>query len=116
MGAEIVLQPTLTTTSDRAAELVLARANAIVNQLYVVNLNAPDPAGLGRSLVVDPEGIVRIEAGAGEELVTDVIDLDAVTRVRRHGLAGVSRMWDQLIRTGPEIELPVYGGSIQPPP
>ncbi len=116
MGAEVVLQPTLTTTSDRAAELVLARANAIVNQFYVVNLNAPDPAGLGRSLVVDPEGIVRVEAGAGEELVTDVIDLDAVTRVRRHGLAGVSRMWDQLIRTGPEIDLPVYGGSIQPPP
>ena len=43
MGAEVVLQPTLTTTSDRAAELVLARANAIVNQLYVVNLNAAAP-------------------------------------------------------------------------
>ena len=116
MGAELVLQPTLTTTSDRAAELVLARANAIVNQLYVVNLNASDPAGLGRSVVVDPEGIVRVEAGAGEELITDVIDLDAVTRVRDHGLAGVSRMWDQLMRTGPQIELPVYGGRLQPRP
>jgi formamidase len=115
MGAEVVLQPTLTTTSDRAAELVLARANAIVNQLYVVNLNASDPAGLGRSLVVDPEGLVRVEAGAGEELVTDVIDLDAVTRVRRHGLAGVSRMWEQLRRVGPELELPVYGGRFQAP-
>ena len=116
MGAELVLQPTLTTTSDRAAELVLARANAIVNQLYVINLNASDPAGLGRSVVVDPEGIVRVEAGAGEELITDVIDLDAVTRVRDHGLAGVSRMWDQLMRTGPQIELPVYGGRLQPRP
>jgi formamidase len=116
MGAEVVLQPTLTTTSDRAAELVLARANAIVNQLYVVNVNAPHPAALGRSLVVDPEGIVRVEAGAGEELLTDVIDLDAVSRVRRHGLAGVSRMWDQLRRVGPELELPVYGGRFQPPP
>ena len=116
MGAELVLQPTLTTTSDRTAELVLARANAIVNQLYVINLNASDPAGLGRSVVVDPEGIVRVEAGAGEELITDVIDLDAVTRVRDHGLAGVSRMWDQLMRTGPQIELPVYGGRLQPRP
>ena len=116
MGAEVVLQPTLTTTSDRAAELVLARANAIFNQLYVVNLNASDPAGLGRSVVVDPEGIVRVEAGAGEELITDVLDLDAVTRVRDHGLAGVSRMWDQLMRTGPQIELPVYGGRLQPRP
>jgi formamidase len=116
LGAELVLQPTLTTTSDRAAELVLARANAIVNQLYVVNLNASQPAGLGRSVVVDPEGLVRIEAGSGAELVTDVIDLDAVTRVRRDGLAGVSRMWDQLMRIGSEIDLPMYGSSIQPPP
>jgi formamidase len=115
MGAEVVLQPTLTTTSDRPAELVLARANAIANQLYVVNVNAASPAGLGRSILVDPEGIARVEAGEGEELVTDVIDLDAVTRVRRHGLAGVSRMWEQLMRAGPAIELPVYAGRIQPP-
>jgi formamidase len=115
MGAEVVLQPTLTTTSDRPAELILARANAIANQLYVVNVNAATPAGLGRSLVVDPEGIVRVQAGEGEELVTDVLDLDAVTRVREHGLAGVSRMWEQLIRAGPAIDLPVYGGRFQPP-
>ena len=56
LGAEVVIQPTLTTTSDRAAELVTARANAIVNQLYLVNVNAAAPAALGRSIVVDPEG------------------------------------------------------------
>jgi formamidase len=116
MGAEAVIQPTLTTTSDRGAELVMARANAIFNQLYVVSVNAAAPAGLGRSLIVDPEGIVRLEAGDGEELLTDVVDLDAVTRVRRFGTAGVSRIWDQLDRQGPEIELPMYGGSIQPRP
>jgi formamidase len=116
MGAEVVLQPTLTTTSDRPAELVLARANAIANQLFVVNLNAASPAGLGRSAIVDPEGIVRVEAGSGEQLLTDVIDLDAVGRVRRHGLAGVSRMWEQLLRAGPQLELPVYGGRFRPPP
>ena len=116
MGAEIVLQPTLTTTSDREAELVLARANAIANQLYVVNLNAAAPAALGRSVIVDPEGIVRLEAGSGEELLTDVLDLDAVTRVRGLGTAGVSRMWEQILRAGPQIELPMYGGRVQPPP
>jgi formamidase len=116
MGAEVVLQPTLTTTSDRPAELVLARANAIVNQLYVVNVNASTPAALGRSMVVDPEGIVRVEAGVGEELITDVLDLDAVSRAREQGLAGVSRMWEQFLRAGPAVELPVYGGRIQPPP
>lgn len=111
MGAEVVLQPTLTTTSDREAELVLARANAIANQLYVVNLNAAAPAGLGRSLVVDPEGLVRRQAGDAEELVTDVLDLDAVTRVRKHGTAGVSRIWDQAKRLVPDLKLPMYEGG-----
>jgi formamidase len=116
MGAEVVLQPTLTTTSDREAELVMARANAIFNQLYVVSLNAAPPAGLGRSVIVDPEGLVRLAAGESEELMTDVLDLDAVKRVREYGTAGVSRMWEQILREGPGVELPMYGGSVQPPP
>ena len=116
MGAEVVLHPTLTTTSDRAAELVTARANAIVNQLYVVSVNAASPAALGRSLVVDPEGMVRVSAGSGEELITDVLDLDAVTRVRRFGTAGVSRMWEQIdAGAAAGLELPMYrGGRIRP--
>jgi formamidase len=105
MGAEAVLQVSLTTTSDRTQELVMARANAIFNQLYVVSLNAGLPAGLGRSLIVDPEGLVRLEAGDGEELLTDVLDLDAVTRVREHGTAGVSRLWEQAIRSAPALGL-----------
>jgi formamidase len=116
MGAEVVLQPTLTTTSDRDAELVMARANAIFNQLYVISLNAAVPAGLGRSLIVDPEGMLRVSAGGGEEVLTDVLDLDAVGRVREFGTAGVSRMWEQILRVGPGIELPMYGGSVRPPP
>jgi formamidase len=111
MGAEVVLQPTLTTTSDRNQELVMARANAIFNQLYVVSLNAGSPAALGRSLVVDPEGLVRLEAGDGEELVTDVLDLDAVTRVREHGTAGVSRIWDQAVRSLPALGYPTPSGA-----
>lgn len=108
LGAEVVLQPTLTPTSDREAELVLARANAIANQLFVVNLNAAAPAGLGRSLVVDPEGLVRRQAGEGEELLTDVLDLDAVARAREYGLAGVSQVWEQAQRMLPELDLPAY--------
>lgn len=109
MGAEVVLQVSLTTTSDRPQELVMARANAIFNQLYVVSLNAGSPAGLGRSLIVDPEGLVRLQAGAGEELLTDVLDLDAVTRVREYGTAGVSRLWDQATRTGMRARQPREG-------
>src|SRR5262245_17910702 len=117
LGAEVVIQPTLTTTSDRSAELIAARANAIFNQLYVVNVNAAQPTALGRSLIVDPEGLVRQQAGEGEELLTDVLDLEAVERVREFGIGGVSRMWEQLDSldgTGPE--LPMYGGRIRPRP
>jgi formamidase len=113
MGAEVVLQANLTTTSDREQELVMARANAIFNQLYVVSLNASAPAGVGRSVIVDPEGLVRVTGGGGEELLTDVLDLEAVERVRRFGTAGVSRMWEQMLREGAGIELPMYGGRVR---
>ena len=114
LGAEVVIQPTLTTTSDREAELIAARANAIFNQLYVVNVNGAQLAALGRSVVVDPEGLVRVQAGEGEELLTDVLELESVERVRSFGVAGVSRMWEQLdSMDGAGPELPMYGGRIR---
>ncbi|MGW5001141.1 carbon-nitrogen hydrolase family protein [Streptomyces hydrogenans] len=115
LGAEVVIQPTLTTTRDREMELVCARANAWTNQVYVVNVNAADPAGVGQSAVVDPEGTVRQQAGHGEEVLVDVLDLDAVTRVRRYGSAGINRPWTQLARYGSTVELPMYGGSFRTP-
>jgi formamidase len=115
-GAEAILQVVLTGTSDRAAEIVLARANAIANQVHVVSLNAASPVGNGRSVVVDPEGTVRYEAGAGEEVVTTVLDFDAVTLVREHGSFGINRLWEQLDRHGAELDLPMYGGRYRPRP
>ena len=56
LGAEVIIQPTLTTTRDREMELVCARANAWTNQLYVVNVNASDPAGVGASVHRRPRG------------------------------------------------------------
>jgi predicted amidohydrolase len=112
-GAEFVISPTRTTTSDRAQELVLTRANAIVNQVYVLSVNAAAP-GVGQSLVVDPEGRVRVDAGRTAEVLTDVIDLDDVTRVRRYGTAGLNRMWSQFTDGDPVLELPVYQGRISP--
>ena len=110
MGAEVILQPSLTTTSDRPQELVLARANAIVNQVFVVNVNAGSP-GLGGSLIVDPEGHDLQVAGQGEVFMTEVLDLDAVTRVREHGTVAMSRMWAQLADQAGDVSLPLYGGS-----
>jgi predicted amidohydrolase len=115
-GAEAIFQLVLTETSDRDAETVIARAGAIVNQVAVVNVNAAAPVGNGRSLVIDPEGAVRYEAGVAEELVTAVLDLDQVERVRERGSFGLNKLWEQMDRVGPSLELPMYGGSYRPRP
>jgi len=110
MGAEVILQPSLTMTSDRPQELILARANAIVNQVYLVNVNAGEP-GMGGSLIVDPEGHELQVAGPGDVYLTEVLDLDTVKRVRDYGSVGMSRMWAQLAEQAGSVPLPLYGGS-----
>ena len=95
----------------------MARANAIFNQLYVVSPERGGAGGARAQRDRRPGGHRAPRApGAREELLTEVLDLDAVKRVRRFGTAGVSRMWEQLVRAGPDIELPMYGGTVQPPP
>jgi len=115
MGAEVIVNVVKTTTSDRAQELVLARANAIVNQVFWVSVNAGSPVGTGQSVVVDPEGLVRVAAPSEVPTVlTDVLDLDHVTTVRTFGTAALNRLWDQF-RDGDEpLPLPLYEGRIDP--
>ncbi|NVM95469.1 carbon-nitrogen hydrolase family protein [Arthrobacter wenxiniae] len=115
MGAEVIINVVKTTTPDREQELVLARANAITNQVFVVSVNCAGPTGQGRSIIVDPEGRVITEAGSAEPAVlTAQLDLSAVEHVRRHGTAGLNRMWSQFRPGEPAIELPVYQGRIDP--
>jgi formamidase len=113
-GAETIVQVSLTPTSDRGIEIVVGRANAYVNQVFLVNVNAAAPVGNGRSVVVDPEGTVLYEAGAAEEVVTAVIDFEKVALVRDRGAFGLNRMLEQLDRHGSELELPMYGGRYRP--
>jgi predicted amidohydrolase len=115
MGAEVVLNVVKTTTADRAQELVLARANAITNQVFWVSVNTASPTGRGQSLIVDPEGVVRVEAPSeAPTVLTDVLDLDHVQRTRTYGTAGVTRVWEAF-RPGDEpLPLPLYEGQIAP--
>ncbi|CAM5276590.1 amino acid permease [Streptomyces canarius] len=81
----------------------------------MVSVNTAGPVGTGRSLVVDPEGRVRAEApDSAATVLTDVLDLDDVTRVRTFGTAGLNRMWDQFTDADTPIDLPLYGGRIDP--
>jgi len=115
MGAEVVLNVVKTTTCDRAQEVVLARANAIVNQVFVVSVNCAGPTGTGQSVIVDPEGLVRASAvGAEVTVLTDVLDLEHVARVRRYGTVGLTRPWSQFQPGDAPLSLPLYGGTIDP--
>lgn len=114
LGAEFIVVPTQTTTCDREQELILNRAAAIANQVFLVSVNAAAPVGTGRSLVVDPEGRVRTQAGDAEAVLTDVVDLDEVTRVRHFGTAGLTRPWSQFVENDVPLELPLYSGRIDP--
>lgn len=115
LGAELVVIPTQTSTSDREHELVLARAAAIQNQVWVLSLNAAAPAGTGRSMLIDPQGSVIFQApseAAGN--FTSVIDFDTVTVARTFGTAALNRMWSQFRSGDRSIPLPAYGGAIEP--
>jgi formamidase len=96
LDADLVIQVSATATPDREEELVLARANAIMNQLAVVNVNGASTYGGGRSIGVDAEGRVLFQADAGEALIPVLIDLAWSREVRARGTRGINRMVAQL--------------------
>jgi predicted amidohydrolase len=115
MGAELIVNIVKTTTPDRPHELVLARANSIINQVFTVSVNTAGPVGRGCSIVVDPEGAVLQETqDATTTVLYQALDLASVYRVREVGTAGTNRMWAQFLPTDPPVELPLYAGRIDP--
>ncbi|GAB2684531.1 hypothetical protein GCM10027271_53500 [Saccharopolyspora gloriosae] len=115
LGAELVLNPVQTTTADREQELVLARAHAITNQVFVASANVAGPVGTGDSLLVGPEGHVLARAeGPAAATLAATVDLDEVRRVRADGTAGLNRMWDQFTDSDVPIALPLYDGHLDP--
>ncbi|WP_395801196.1 carbon-nitrogen hydrolase family protein [Arthrobacter sp. FW306-04-A] len=115
MGAEVILNVVKTTTPDRRQELVLAKANAIVNQVFMVSVNCAGPTGKGLSLIVDPEGntIAEADDDAPTLLAAD-LDLSVVEHVRTHGTENLNRPWSQFRPGEPAIDLPIYQGRIDP--
>lgn len=86
MGAEVILHPSLTPTMDRELECVMARANAVFNQVHFIDVNAARPQGAGKSIVVDHDGRVLHEAGEGRETIPLEVDFAALRRARERGI------------------------------
>jgi predicted amidohydrolase len=115
LGAEFVVNVVKTIGADRKQERVLAQANAIVNQVFMLSVNAAGPVGTGGSIVCDPEGSVIGDLPTAEPGVLRVdVDLDIVARVRKLGTEGFNRMWSQMASDDPLIDLPIYQGRIDP--
>jgi predicted amidohydrolase len=109
LGAEVILQPTLTPTSDRELELVMARASAVFNQCYFVSVNGVGPWGGGRSIIIDPDGRVLQEASTNQTFMTEILDLDHTTRTREFGTLGLGQSLKQLRDSGQRF--PLYDGD-----
>jgi predicted amidohydrolase len=87
-GARIVTVPAaFTERTGRDHWEVLLRARAIENQCFVVAPNAFGDHGhgkvsYGRSMIVDPWGVVLAQAPDGEAVIVADLDLDQVDAVR----------------------------------
>ncbi len=87
-GARVITVPaafTLATTRDHWE--ILLRARAIENQAYVIAANqiGAHPAGQhsgGRSMIVDPWGVVLAQAPDGEGHITADLDLERQLEIR----------------------------------
>jgi predicted amidohydrolase len=91
LGAEVILHPSLTNTIDRDAELIIARAAAITNQCYFIDVNNCGDMAYGRSIIAGPEGEILHQAGETEQVIPVTVDFERVRQVRREGIKGLGQ-------------------------
>ena len=91
-GVEVLLHPVLTGTTDRDAELAIARATAAQFQCYVIDVNGLGSGGVGRSCVVDPTSLVLHQSQGQEDMFPIEVDLSMVRRQRETGMKGLGQV------------------------
>lgn len=111
-GAEVILHPTMTGTVDREEELVIARANAIMNQCYFFDVNNAGRLGNGRSIVVGPNGEVLHQAGQEQEVFPLTLDLERVRDARENGIKGLGQVLKSF--RDARLSFPCYAADAPP--
>ncbi|SEW37794.1 Predicted amidohydrolase [Aliiroseovarius sediminilitoris] len=91
-GVEVLLHPVLTGTTDRDAELAIARATAAQFQCYVIDVNGLGAGGVGKSCVIDPSSMVLHQSAGQEDMFPIELDLDQVRRQRETGMKGLGQV------------------------
>lgn len=105
-GVEVLLHPVLTGTTDRDAELAIARATAAQFQCYVIDVNGLGAGGNGRSCVVDPSATVLHQSAGQEDMFPIEVDLDLVRRTRETGMKGLGQVLKSF--RDRSVDFPVY--------
>ncbi len=86
-GANLFVVMALWPAKRQQHWLTLLQARAIENQAYVIGVNrvGTEPGFLyaGRSVIVDPHGVIVADAGERECVLATAIDLEVVTSWRR---------------------------------
>lgn len=91
LGAEVILHPTMTNTIDRDVEISIARASAVTNQCYFVDVNVAGNLGVGQSVICGPGGEVIYQAGVGREIMPFEADFGYLRRCRERGWHGLGQ-------------------------
>lgn len=105
-GVEVLLHPVLTGTTDRDAELAIARATAAQFQCYIIDVNGLSAGGVGRSCVIDPTSTVLYQSGGQEDMFPIEIDISQVRRQRETGMRGLGQVLKSF--RDRSVEFPVY--------
>jgi predicted amidohydrolase len=100
-GADVIMLPaafTLATGRDHWEPLI--RARAIENQVFMVaaaqvGMHPPAHWCYGRSMIVDPWGVVVAQAPDAPTLIAATLDLDRLERTRRQVPSVANRMPDR---------------------
>lgn len=86
-GASLMVVMALWPAKRQQHWLTLLQARAIENQAYVVGVNRigrdPELLYAGRSVVVDPHGVIVADAGEREQVVPAMLEPDIVSSWRR---------------------------------
>jgi deaminated glutathione amidase len=91
LGAEALINVSVTYTIDRDVELAIARATAATQQCYLFNVNGAGALGRGKSIVCGPGGEVLHQGESTAEVFAVELDLDYVAQVRTSGWHGLAQ-------------------------
>ncbi len=96
----------MTGTTDRDAELAIARATAAQFQCYVIDVNGLGAGGVGRSCVIDPTSLILHQSQGQEDMFPIEVDLSMVRRQRETGMKGLGQVLKSF--RDREVEFSVY--------